>query len=283
MTEKKNFFNRFFLKDLSKTSSISSSFEKVKKEGRLALMPFVMAGDPDLQTTEDILLELQLNGADVIELGIPYSDPLADGPIIQFAASRALNSGTSPQGVLSMLSNLRGKLSIPVILFTYTNPLLNIGMQRFCEEASKAGAAGIVVPDLPLEEADKLSIIASKTKLDLVLLVAPTTPKERMKVIADKSRGFTYLVSVTGVTGERSVLENRVETLIKQIKQFSSTPIAVGFGISGPNQVAKVRNWGADGAIVGSALVKRISNAKAGSAVEDAGKFCKELREAAGL
>ena len=281
MTEKTNFLNRFFLKGLATTSSIGSSFQKVKKEGRLALMPFVMAGDPDLKTTEDILLELQLNGADIIELGIPYSDPLADGPIIQFAASRALSSGTSPQRVLSMLGNLRGRLSVPVILFTYTNPLLNIGMEKFCEEASRAGAAGIVVPDLPLEEAGKLSIIASKRKLDLVLLVAPTTPKERMKAIANKSRGFTYLVSVTGVTGERSELGSRVENLINQLKEFSSTPIAVGFGISDPNQVKKVRNWGADGAIVGSALVKRISNAKAGCAAEEAGKFCKELSQAA--
>ncbi len=277
-----SFLSRFLQKDLSKALSISRSFERVKQEGRLALMPFVMAGDPDLKTTEDILLQLQNNGADMIELGIPYSDPLADGPTIQLAASRALSLGTSPKNVLSMLGKLRGRLSIPVILFTYSNPLLNIGMEEFCQEASKAGAAGIVVPDLPLEEAEKLSKIAAKRQLDLILLVAPTTPKDRMRLIAEKSKGFTYLVSVTGVTGERLELETRVEKLIQELKGFSDTPVAVGFGISDPSHIKAVRNWGADGAIVGSALVKRISNAKTGLSVDEAGKFCKELRQAAG-
>ncbi|ABX08506.1 tryptophan synthase subunit alpha [Prochlorococcus marinus] len=265
-----------------KNSSISQCFAKLKKEGRIALMPFVMAGDPDLQTSAEILLKLQEKGADIIELGIPYSDPLADGPIIQLAASRALSSGTSPGRVLEMLDSLRGKLTIPLVLFTYSNPLLNRGMERFCDEASAAGAAGLVVPDLPLEEADKLSPIASEKGLDLVLLVAPTTPHERMRRIFSKSNGFTYLVSVTGVTGERSGLENRVQSLIKQLKEFGPSPVAVGFGISDSKDVAQVKNWGGDGAIVGSALVKRISNSAPGCAVDDAGNFCSELRKAAG-
>ncbi len=268
--------------DSTKSSPISRCFEKSKKEGRIALMPFIMAGDPDLEITSEILLRLQEEGADIIELGIPYSDPLADGPIIQLAASRALLSGTSLNGVLEMLANLRGKLFIPIVLFTYSNPLLNRGMERFCDEALEAGVAGLVVPDLPLEEADKLSKIASVRSLDLIMLVAPTTPIERMKKIFDKSQGFTYLVSVTGVTGERSGLENRVESLIKQLKGFGPTPVAVGFGISDSNHVSEVRNWGADGVIVGSALVKRISKAGASNAVDIAGQFCSELRKAAG-
>tara|TARA_B100001250_G_C19668172_1_gene730246 strand:+ start:233 stop:1072 length:840 start_codon:yes stop_codon:yes gene_type:complete len=261
-------------------SRISRSFSKLKKEGRIALMPFVMAGDPNLKITAQILLKLQEKGADIIELGIPYSDPLADGPIIQLAASRALSNGTSTSRVLEMLSNLKGKLSIPVVLFTYSNPLIKCGMQKFCNDASDAGVSGLVVPDLPLEEADKLSPIASKKGLDLILLVAPTTPKERMKKIAEKSRGFTYLVSVTGVTGERLEVENRVEQLVNQLRQFGTTPIAVGFGISDPKHVRQVRNWGADGVIVGSALVKRISNADSGNSVYEAGVFCEELRKA---
>ena len=243
-------------------------------------MPFLMAGDPDLETTAKILLELQANGADMIELGIPYSDPLADGPIIQLAASRALSAGTSPDRVFKMLSELRDQLTIPIILFTYSNPLINKGLEEFCLQASEVGVSGLVVPDLPLEEAEKLSEMAESKEIDLVLLVAPTTPKDRMKKIAETSNGFTYLVSVTGVTGERSSLEDNVESLVKQLQSSSSSPIAVGFGISDVKHIQQVRDWGADGAIVGSALVKRIANASIGMKVKEAGSFCKELREA---
>ena len=244
-------------------------------------MPFVMAGDPDLETTARVLLTLQDADADLIELGIPYSDPLADGPVIQAAAGRALAAGTTPGAVLAMLAGLRGQLSVPVVLFTYSNPLLNRGMERFCIEAAASGAAGLVVPDLPLEEAEKLSAIAAGHGLDLVLLVAPTTPAERMARIHAASRGFTYLVSVTGVTGMRTNLEARVEPLVKQLKNQGGPPVAVGFGISGPEQARQVREWGADGAIVGSALVRAM--AEAGSAGQDvstaAGAFCSNLRQ----
>jgi len=266
-------------KNMPKTT-ISSQFQRVKTEGRIALMPFVMAGDPDLETTAEILLSLQQSGADMIELGIPYSDPLADGPVIQAAAARALSSGTSPAGVLNMLAGLRSQLSIPVILFTYSNPLLNRGMERFCDEAAAAGAVGLVVPDLPLEEAERLSPLAKERGIDLVLLVAPTTPADRMQRIAESSRGFTYLVSVTGVTGERTVMEDRVGLLVEQLKKLSPCPVAVGFGISGPEQVRQVRCWGADGAIVGSALVKRIGAAAPEAVVEQAAGFCQQLRQA---
>ena len=239
-----------------------------------------MAGDPDLGTTAKILLELQANGADMIELGIPYSDPLADGPIIQLAASRALSAGTSPDKVFKMLSELRDELSIPIILFTYSNPLINRGLEEFCLEASKVGVSGLVVPDLPLEEAGKLSQIAESKEIDLVLLVAPITPKDRMKKISETSKGFTYLVSVTGVTGERLSLEDNVESLVKHLKDYSSSPVAVGFGISDAKHIQQVRKWGADGAIVGSALVKRIANASIGMKVKEAGSFCRELRAA---
>jgi tryptophan synthase alpha chain len=169
-----------------------------------------------------------------------------------------------------------------VILFTYSNPLLNRGMERFCSDAAAAGAAGLVVPDLPLEEAEKLSGIAAAAGLDLVLLVAPTTPAERMGRIAAASRGFTYLVSVTGVTGVRTTIQSRVAGLVQQLKAMGPTPVAVGFGISGPEQAIQVRDWGADGAIVGSALVAVMAAAHhSGSDVATAaGAFCGELRSA---
>jgi tryptophan synthase alpha chain len=263
-------------------TAIERRFAALRSEGRCALMPFLMAGDADLTITRATLLALEQAGADLIELGIPYSDPLAVGPVIQAAASRALAAGTTPGAVLAMLARLAGELSIPVVLFTYSNPLLNRGMEDFCRDAAAAGASGLVVPDLPLEEAEKLSAIAAAAGLDLILLVAPTTPAERMARIHGASRGFTYLVSVTGVTGVRTNLESRVEPLVQQLKQLGPTPVAVGFGISGVAQARQVRDWGADGAIVGSALVKVMAQAhQAGEPVaEAAGHFCAELRSA---
>lgn len=258
-------------------SAISSCFERLRAEGRCALMPFLTAGDPNLSTTRAALLALQEAGADLVELGIPYSDPLADGPVIQAAAGRALAAGTTLAGVLELLSSLKGELALPVVLFTYSNPLLNCGMESFCQQAAAAGAAGLLVPDLPLEEAERLSPIAAAAGLDLVLLVAPTTPPQRMARIVAASRGFTYLVSVTGVTGERSQMETRVAGLVQQIKALGSTPVAVGFGISGVEQAVQVRDWGADGAIVGSALVKRMALAEPVAAAQ---QFCRELRTA---
>jgi len=189
--------------------------------------------------------------------------------------------------VLEMLASLKGELHSPVVLFTYSNPLLSRGMELFCQEAAAAGAAGLVVPDLPLEETARLSPLAAAQGLDLVLLVAPTTPAERMARIAAASRGFTYLVSVTGVTGTRTSLEGRVEGLVQQLKALGPTPVAVGFGIAAADQARQVRDWGADGAIVGSALVKVMAAASAAAphdpapaAAAAAAAFCAELRAA---
>ena len=262
-------------------SKINKKFLELKKNHKLALMPFIMAGDPNIEKTSEILLKLQEKGADLIELGIPYSDPLADGPIIQFSASKALKSGTTSIKVIKLLESLKDKLTIPVILFSYFNPILNFGLDNFCELASKAGVAGLIIPDLPLEEASKFSKIISSYFIDLILLVAPTTPFERMKIISNKTKGFTYLVSVTGVTGERIKIENRVESLITKLKEISINPVAVGFGISSPEHVNKVRKWGADGVIIGSAFVKRISNSNEKEVVNQIGEFCEEMRKAA--
>ena len=262
-------------------SSVDEKFYELKNNKKIALMPFIMAGDPNIEKTSEILLKLQENGADLIELGIPYSDPLADGPIIQLSASRALKSGTTPKKVINLLESLKGELNIPIILFTYLNPLLCFGFEHFCELASNAGVSGLIIPDLPLEEAYKFSKIVSNHSMDLILLVAPTTPFERMKKISNHTKGFTYLVSVTGVTGERNKMENRVENLIAKLKDVNSNPIAVGFGISTPEHVNKVREWGADGVIIGSAFVKRISSSSEKDVVNHVGEFCKDMRLAA--
>jgi len=262
-------------------SKVDEKFYELKNLKKIALMPFIMAGDPSIEITSEILLKLQENGADLIELGIPYSDPLADGPIIQLSASRALKSGTTPRKVITLLESLKNKLNIPIILFTYLNPLLCFGFEKFCEMASNAGASGIIIPDLPLEEAYKFSKIVSTHSMDLILLVAPTTPFERMKKISHHTKGFTYLVSVTGVTGERSKMGNRVENLIAKLKEINTNPVAVGFGISTPEHVNKVREWGADGVIIGSAFVKRISSSSEKDVVKHVGKFCKDMRLAA--
>ena len=262
-------------------SKIDEKFYDLKSNKKLALMPFIMAGDPNIKITSEILLKLQENGADLVELGIPYSDPLADGPTIQLSASRALKSGTTPIKVITLLESLKGKLNIPIVLFTYLNPLLCFGFEKFCEMASNAQVSGLIIPDLPLEEARKFSKIVSNHSMDLILLVAPTTPFERMRQISNYSKGFTYLVSVTGVTGERNKMENRVENLISKLKGTTSNPVAVGFGISTPEHVNKVREWGADGVIIGSAFVKRISNSSEKDVVNHVGNFCKEMRLAA--
>ena len=270
-----NSYDNYSVLDLS---LINNKFNELRTKKRLALMPFLMAGDPNLEITSEILLKLQEKGADFIELGIPYSDPLADGPIIQLSAYKALGSGTTLKKVLDLLLTLKGKLHIPIILFTYFNPLLSFGFAKFCKIAADAGAGGIIIPDLPLEETSEYSQIANDFKLDLILLVAPTTPINRMKIISQKTRGFSYLVSVTGVTGERNNLENRVENLIEKLKEISFNPVAVGFGISSPEHIKKVRKWGADGVIIGSAFVKRITDNKQSQIVNEVGKFCEEMR-----
>tara|TARA_A100001035_G_scaffold82250_1_gene63961 strand:+ start:2089 stop:2931 length:843 start_codon:yes stop_codon:yes gene_type:complete len=262
-------------------SKVDEKFYNLKSNKKLALMPFIMAGDPNVEITSEILLKLQENGADLIELGIPYSDPLADGPTIQLSASRALKAGTTPRKVITILDSLKGKLNIPIVLFSYLNPLLCFGFEEFCDMASNAGVSGLIIPDLPLEEAYKFSNVVRTYSMDLILLVAPTTPFERMKKISNYSKGFTYLVSVTGVTGERNKMENRVENLITKLKQINNNPIAVGFGISTPEHINKVREWGADGVIIGSAFVKRISSSSKKDVVNQVGKFCKEMRLAA--
>lgn len=259
-------------------NSISQSFDSLKKSNKIALIPFITAGDPDLETTAKALQILDNSGADIIELGVPYSDPLADGPVIQAAATRALERGTKLEQVLEMLAGLTPNLKAPIILFTYYNPILNRGIDNFLKQIAGVGVKGLVVPDLPLEEAEALLKPASQYGIEIILLVAPTSPRERIKAISEKSQGFIYLVSVTGVTGMRGEIQSRVEDILTEMRRLTDKPIGVGFGISSPEQAKQVKNWGADAVIVGSAFVKRLAEDRPEQGLKAIGEFCQSLR-----
>ncbi len=259
---------------------ISHCFESLRVRSQCALIPFITAGDPDLETTAEALRILDRSGADIIELGVPYSDPLADGPVIQAAATRALQRGTRLEQVLEMVKDVSPKLRSPLILFTYYNPMLNRGIETFLKQLVNAGVAGLVVPDLPLEEAQGLLQPAAEFGIDVTLLVAPTSSAERILAIARQSQGFIYLVSVTGVTGMRSGLETRVQDLLQQLRQVTDKPIGVGFGISQVEHARQVRDWGADAVIVGSAFVKRLADGTPQQGLEAIGEFCQSLKDA---
>lgn len=259
---------------------VSDCMEALRDRGQCALVPFITAGDPDLETTAKALQVLDRNGADLIELGVPYSDPLADGPVIQAAATRALQRGTRLEQVLEMLKTVAPTLKAPIILFTYYNPILNRGIETFFQQVAEAGVKGMVIPDLPLEEVEGVLKAAKPVGVEIILLVAPTTPKERIAAIAEQSQGFIYLVSVTGVTGMRSQIESRVQTLLTELHGITDKPIGVGFGISEASQAKQVMEWGADAVIVGSAFVKRLSEGSPDQGLQAIEIFCRSLKAA---
>ena len=261
-------------------TAISRCFENLRRNQECALIPFITAGDPDLETTAKALQVLDNSGADIIELGVPYSDPLADGPVIQAAATRALERGTTLEHVLEMLKGISPSLRSPIILFTYYNPILHRGVDKFLRQIKDAGVAGLVVPDLPLEESAGLIKPAAEMGIDLTLLVAPTSSPERIEAIARASQGFIYLVSVTGVTGMRTQLQTRVGELLQQIRHVTDKPIGVGFGISEPEQAGQIKAWGADAAIVGSAMVKRLAEGTPEQGLDAITQFCQSLKTA---
>jgi len=259
-------------------TSISQCFESLRNRNQCALIPFITAGDPDLETTAKALKILDASGADIIELGVPYSDPLADGPVIQAAATRALERGVRLDDVLSVVEGVRKDVRSPIILFTYYNPILNRGIEKFLTQIANAGVQGLVVPDLPLEEAETLLKPAAEKGIEVVLLVAPTSPKERIEAIARQSQGFIYLVSVTGVTGMRSGLETRVKDILLDLRSITDKPIGIGFGISEPEHAKQVKDWGADAAIVGSAFVKRLNAGTPEQGLDAIADLCKSLK-----
>lgn len=261
-------------------TSISECFKSLKERSECALIPFITAGDPDLETTAKAIRVLDSNGADLIELGVPYSDPLADGPTIQAAATRALQQGVRLEDVLQIVKEAKSEVKAPIVLFTYYNPIHYRGIEPFLKQVIEAGVSGLVVPDLPLEEAELMLKPASAMGINITLLVAPTSPIERISAIAQKSQGFIYLVSVTGVTGMRSNVATRVEELLTNLRGVTDKPIGVGFGISEPQQARQIKEWGADAVIVGSAFVKRLAENSPEEGLAAIGEFCHSLKQA---
>lgn len=260
--------------------NVADRFQKLKQNSECALIPFITAGDPDLATTAKALEVLANNGADMIELGVPYSDPLADGPTIQAAATRALQKGVQLNNVLDIVRQVVPKIDVPIILFTYYNPIYYRGVETFLQQVKAAGVSGLVVPDLPLEEAELLLSTATKIGIEVTLLVAPTSSQERINAIAAKSQGFIYLVSVTGVTGARSQMAAEVKDLLANLHRTTDKPIGVGFGISDPEQAKQLKDWGADAIIVGSAIVKRLADGTPESGLKAIAEFCHSLKQA---
>ena len=259
-------------------SRIDSLFKNLREERRAAFIAYICAGDPDLGTTEKLVYELDKSGADLIELGIPFSDPIADGPTIQRAAQRALRKNTRLIDVLNLVMNIRSKVKAPIVYMTYYNPIYHFGIEEFTRRAVESGVDGLIVPDLPPDEADELITSAKPAGLDTIFLLAPTSTEERIKLIAEKSTGFIYYVSLTGVTGAREKTEIGVKSALAKIRKQTKMPICVGFGISSPEQVRQIVNFGADGIIVGSAIVSQIEqNLKNPNLVKSVGDFVIEL------
>ncbi len=262
-------------------SRIKNTFNRLKRKNEKALIPYVMAGDPDLATTKALILEMEKAGCDIIELGAPFSDPLADGPTIQKAAIRSLRNHTSIADVLGLVAEVRKESTIPLILMTYYNLIFKYGEERFVNDAVSAGLDGLILPDLPPEEAGTLIPAAKKAGLDTIFLLAPTSTGERIKLVSKVSQGFIYYVSLTGVTGSALGLQNAaIKDAIGKIKAVTDKPVAVGFGIATPDQAEQVAHGGADGVIVGSALVKVIEeNAGSPDLVLRAAAFVKALKQ----
>jgi tryptophan synthase alpha chain len=246
--------------ELDVTRRLGAIFGRLRAEKRAGLVTYITAGDPDLAKTAGILRALDRAGADVIEVGVPFSDPLADGPVIQRATERALASGTTLHGVLDLLKAVRRELQAGVVIFSYANPILRFGAERFADAAREAGVDGVLVLDLPIEEADDFRNLLASRGIDTILLLSPTTSDDRLRKAAALGSGFLYAISRLGVTGVRDQLAEGVEAMVARIRAVSDLPVALGFGISKPEHVRAVGQW-ADAAVVGSALVAVIAEA----------------------
>jgi len=263
------------------TGRIGRKFRALADAGELGLIAYITAGDPSLEASEKIVLAAAEAGADIIELGVPFSDPVADGPVIQRASERALRSGTSLAGVLELVRHLRTRTDVPLVLFSYFNPLLQMGLEKFAEAAASAGADGVLATDLTPEEAGEYHAALGNHGLDTIFLAAPTSTDERLARIAESSTGFLYLVSRTGVTGTREVLPEGLPALARRVRKFTTLPIAVGFGISAPAHVS-VLGGIADAAVVGSALMAEVErSASADAAAANVAALVRPLKSAA--
>ena len=258
-------------------SRIRDVFAELKRSGRGGFIPFITAGDPDLATSELLLIELATAGADIIELGVPFSDPVADGEVIQRASERALQNGVTLRDALACVARAKQHVDVPVVLFSYFNPLLQFGQRRLVNEAKQAGIDAVLITDLIPEEAQSWTEALYQHELDSIFLVAPTTSDERLARIARQARGFIYAVSRAGVTGARDQMTRDAETLVQRVRTVSDLPVAVGFGISTPEQVRDVWRF-ADAAVVGSAIVREIEKlAQSPDLVNRIGEFTRSL------
>jgi tryptophan synthase alpha chain len=266
------------------TTSVAAAFARARSEGRVALIPYVMAGYPDLATSEALAVALGEAGADIVELGIPFSDPLADGATIQHASQRALEQGTTLADALALAGRITSRVSTPLVLMTYYNPIYSYGLARFCVAAAQAHVAGLIVPDLPPEEAEPLQDAAAQHGVELVFLVAPTSDDARIEIVARAAErtggGFLYCVSLSGVTGARDQLPEHLADFVGRVRARTRLPLAVGFGVSRPEHVAQIARI-ADGAVVASALLNAVDAVLPEQRTAVAQAFLKTLQEGA--
>jgi tryptophan synthase alpha chain len=256
---------------------IEAAFSKLKQDAKPGFIPFITAGDPNLDTTVELLVELSNSGAAVIELGVPFSDPMADGPVIQRASERALKHGFGLKDIFATTAKVRAKIETPLVLFSYFNPLLQYGIDKLARDARQAGIDGILVTDLTPEESKAFAAAFELNNLDMIFLVAPTSTDERLRMISAHASGFVYAVSRAGVTGARENLSREAELLVARVRKVSSLPVAVGFGISSAEQVAETLRY-ADAAVVGSAIVAQIEKLSgAPDLVNQIGQFVRSL------
>lgn len=263
-------------------SAIDSVFESLRDRGEKALVAFLTAGDPDMESTLSLATEICTRGADILEIGIPFSDPLAEGLTIQKASERSLANGTKLEDILELARKLAERVETPIVLMGYANPFFSLGEEAFAKSARAVGVSGVIVPDLPPEEGREFYDSCMQNGVDPILLVSPTTSQLRLKYLSARTRGFLYYVSLTGVTGKRSSLPRGLRKSVEHARSQSSNPVCVGFGISTPEQAAEVSTY-ADGVVVGSAFVERIATSGSLSqAVQSVGNFASELKKAIG-
>lgn len=261
---------------------LDSTFARLREKKEKALIAYLMAGDPGLAETEQLVVALEQAGADIIELGVPFSDPIADGPVIQQAAERALKSGTSLRQILASVTSLRQRTEIPIILMLYYNSIHAMGCEEFCNAAKAAGVDGLIVPDMPPDEAGPLKAPADAVGLSLIFLLAPTSTTDRRKLVAKESHGFVYYVSLTGITGAKLSNAADIQQNIDKLRKVSAAPVAVGFGVATPEDASRVSKM-ADGVIVGSAIVKQIAvHQQDPDMVRHVAEFVRSLKAAMG-